>query len=121
MDGGLAAPSSAVGTGRSHFAGMLVRLAHGDAGAIGELARDSLLTSASIDRVLGDSLLAFSIGLAGTKYYQNILAGLTARVMSGRQAFLTDVFMRYMSFAVLAPAIVGVLVQPQWWPWLNAV
>jgi hypothetical protein len=67
------------------------------------------------------SLLAFSIGLAGTKYYQNILAGLTARIMSGRRAFLTEVFMRYTSFAVLAPAIVGVLVQPQWWPWLAAI
>jgi serine/threonine protein kinase len=67
------------------------------------------------------SLLAFSIGLAGTKYYQNILAGLTARVMSGRRAFLTEVFMRYTSFAVLAPAIVGVLVQPQWWPWLAGI
>jgi serine/threonine protein kinase len=67
------------------------------------------------------SLLAFSIGLAGTKYYQNILSGLTARVMGGRKAFLTEVFMRYMSFAVLAPTIVGVLVQPRWWPWLAGI
>ena len=67
------------------------------------------------------SLLAFSIGLAGTKYYQNILSGLTARVMGGRRAFLTEVFMRYTSFAVLAPAMVGVLVQPRWWPWLAGI
>jgi hypothetical protein len=63
-------------------------------------------------------VLAFSIGLAGTKYYQNILAGLTARVMSGHRAFWTEVFIRYTSFAVLTPALIGNLVQPPWWPWL---
>jgi serine/threonine protein kinase len=67
------------------------------------------------------SLLGFSIGLAGTKYYQNILAGLTARVIGGRRAFLTEVFMRYTSFAVLAPTMIGILVQPQWWPWLAGI
>lgn len=63
-------------------------------------------------------VLAFSIGLAGTKYYQNILAGLTTRVMSGYRAFWTEVFVRYTSFAVLIPALIGNLVQPRWWPWL---
>jgi serine/threonine protein kinase len=67
------------------------------------------------------ALLAFSIGLAGTKYYQNILAGLTVRAMSGRRAFLTEAFIRYTSFAVLAPALIGNLVQPQWWPWLAGI
>ncbi len=66
-------------------------------------------------------LLGFSIGLAGTKYYQNILAGLTARVMTGPRALLTELLMRYMSFAVLAPTMVGVLVQPRWWPWLAGI
>jgi serine/threonine protein kinase len=63
-------------------------------------------------------VLAFSIGLAGTKYYQNILGGLTARDMTGRRAFWTEVFMRYTSFAVLTPALIGNLVQPSWWAWL---
>jgi serine/threonine protein kinase len=66
-------------------------------------------------------LLGFSIGLAGTKYYQNILAALTARVMSGRRAFWTEALMRYTSFAVLAPSMAGILVQPQWWPWLAGI
>jgi serine/threonine protein kinase len=66
-------------------------------------------------------LLAFSIGLAGTKYYQNILSGLTARSMRGCRAFLTEVFVRYTSFAVLTPVLIGNLVQPQWWPWLAAI
>jgi hypothetical protein len=66
------------------------------------------------------ALLAFSIGLAGMRGYQNVFAGLTARVLRGRQAFWTEVFLRYMSFAVLIPALIGNLVQPRWWPWLAA-
>jgi serine/threonine protein kinase len=66
-------------------------------------------------------ILAFSVGLAGTKYYQNILAGLTARAVSGGRAFWTEVFIRYTSFAVLVPALIGNLVQPQWWAWLMAI
>jgi hypothetical protein len=31
------------------------------------------------------------------------------------------IFIRYTSFAVLAPALVGNLVQPQWWPWLAGI
>jgi hypothetical protein len=70
---------------------------------------------------LQSALLAFSIAMAGARFYQNVLASLTARVLPGRLALWTEVFLRYISFAVLAPGLFGNLVEPHWWPWLSAV
>ena len=66
-------------------------------------------------------VLAFSIGLAGTKYYQNILAGLTTRTLNGWLARVTEILLRYTSFAVLIPVLLGNLIQPRWWPWLVCI
>jgi serine/threonine protein kinase len=66
-------------------------------------------------------ILAFSIGLAGTKYYQNILAGLTTRPLNGWLARVTEILLRYTSFAVLIPVLIGNLIQPRWWPWLVCI
>jgi serine/threonine protein kinase len=70
---------------------------------------------------LQSALLGFSIGIAGTRYYQNIFAGLTARSLGGRRAFWTEVSLRGTSFWALSLILFGNIVEQRWWPWLCAI
>lgn len=67
---------------------------------------------------LGPRVVGLTTCLAQTKYYQNIMAGITARDMRGRLARVTEVSLRYVSFCTLLPVLYGNLVQPRAWLWL---
>jgi len=60
-------------------------------------------------------MVGFSVGLAQTAYYQNILAGLTVRPMSGKLASITEFFLRFMAVVPLPLVLIGNLYQPNWW------
>lgn len=59
-------------------------------------------------------LTIFSV-MAQTKYYQNILAGLTTRPMKGALAYITEATLRYCAIASLVPVFICNIYQPRWW------
>ncbi len=61
-------------------------------------------------------LVGFTVGLAQSAYYANILVGLTTRPRSGTLAFVTEFFLRLMTITALPLVLIGNLYQPALWP-----
>lgn len=63
-------------------------------------------------------IVGITAALALAAYYQNILAGLTTKPMSGWRAHATEFSLRFILVYNPALILIGELHQPDWWLWL---
>jgi serine/threonine protein kinase len=66
-------------------------------------------------------VIALSFALIGTKYYQNLFGGLTARFARGRFSSAGEFFIRLHSCHWVVLILLGNWYEPRWWPALSAI